>query len=148
MPDKMRAVPITLKKANIFVKKYHRHNLPVTGARFAIAALKDGRIAGVGIAGRPVARLLDDGKTLEILRVCTDGTKNANSFLYSRIRRIAQLMGYKKVITYTLRSESGASLRALDAKIEAITKPGSWNRKNRPRTQKEIYLQEKFRWIL
>ena len=69
----------------------------------------------MAIAGRPVARRLDDGKTLEVLRVCTDGTPNANSFLYGRVKRIAQLMGYEKIITYTLEEESGASLRAVGA---------------------------------
>ena len=83
------------------------------GGKFAVGAAVDGKLVGVAIAGRPVARRLDDGKTLEVLRVCTDGTPNANSFLYGRVKRIGQLMGYTKILTYTLEEESGASLRAV-----------------------------------
>jgi len=102
----MEAVPLHLKEANQFVAKYHRHNLPTTGCKFALGAAQDGKLVGVAIAGRPVARRLDDGKTLEVLRVCTDGTPNANSFLYGRVKRTALLMGYSKVLTYTLEEES------------------------------------------
>jgi hypothetical protein len=79
----------------------------VTGRKFALGAAVDGKLVGVAIAGRPVARKLDDGKTLEILRVCTNVTPNACSFLYGRVKRIAHLKGYEKVITYTLEEESG-----------------------------------------
>ena len=106
----MEAVPLHLREANEFVAKFHRHNRPTVGGKFALGAAVDGKLVGVAIAGRPVARRLDDGKTLEVLRVCTDGTRNANSFLYGRVKRIGQLMGYKKIITYTLEEESGASL--------------------------------------
>ena len=144
----MKAVPLTLREANKFVAKYHRHNKPVQGYKFAIGAVKDGRLVGVAIVGRPVARLLDDGKTAEILRVCTDGTKNANSFLYARCKRICQLMGYERIITYTLESESGASLRAIGAKIDGKVKPSSWNRPNRKRKSQSVYAKPKIRWIL
>jgi hypothetical protein len=113
----MEAVPLHLRDANAFVGKHHRHNLPTVGGKFAVGATVDGKLVGVAIAGRPVARRLDDGKTLEVLRVCTDGTPNANSFLYGRVKRIALLLGYSKVITYTLEEESGASLRAVGAQV-------------------------------
>ena len=103
----METLPLHLRQANEFVAKYHRHNLPVTGCKFSVGAAVEGKLVGVAIAGRPVARRLDDGKTLEVLRVCTDGTRNANSFLYGRVKRTAQWMGYEKVITYTLEEESG-----------------------------------------
>src|SRR5947199_9619686 len=112
----MCAVPLHLRKANEFVAKHHRHNPPTAGGKFALGASVDGKLVEVAIAGRPVARRLDDGKTLEVLRVCTDGTPNANSFLYGRVKRIALLMGYAKVVTYTLEEESGASLRAVSGK--------------------------------
>ena len=99
----LRVRPINLEDANIFVKNYHRHNLPVAGSKFAIAAEKGGLIVGVAICGRPISRNLDNGLTLEVYRVATDGTKNATSFLYTRCRRIAQLIGYEKIITYTFR---------------------------------------------
>jgi hypothetical protein len=95
----MDAVPLHLREANTFVAQHHRHNLPTVGGRFAVGATLAGKLVGVAIAGRPVARRLDDGKTLEEVWVCTDGTANANSFLYGRVKRIAHLMGYEKVIT-------------------------------------------------
>ena len=86
--------------------------------------------------GRPLSRMLCDGKTLEVLRCCTDGTKNACTFLYSRCARIAREMGYEKIITYILESETGVSLQAsgwsLDAKDVG---GGSWNRPSRPRDE-------------
>ena len=59
----------------------------------------------------PVSRYLDDGHTLEVNRLCTDGTKNACSFLYAAAWRAARAMGYRKIVTYILDTESGASLR-------------------------------------
>jgi len=144
----MRTIPLNLNEAAKFVKKYHRHNDPPTRSKFSIGATKEGKLVGVAIAGRPVARLLNDGRTLEIIRVCTDGTFNANSFLYSRVKKIALLMGYEKVITYTLQEESGASLKAIGAQIEAEVKAKSWNCKGRPRREQEVYKKPKYRWIL
>ena len=140
--------PTTLKSANEFLKKYHRHSAPVTGGRFAIMAELNGKIIGVGIAGRPISRHLDNGLTAEITRVCTDGTPNANSFIYGRMKRILQSMGYKKIITYTLASESGASLRAINAKIERTTKAEEWDRKARRRNSQAIYSEPKYRWAI
>ncbi len=144
----MEAVPITLKAANDFVRQHHRHNAPVTGCRFAIGCEVDGRLAGVAVAGRPVARRLDDGRTLEILRVCTDGTKNVCSFLYARAARVARLMGYAAVLTYTLEEESGASLRAVGAKVTGRVEPQQWSVPSRPRRRQPIYDLPKFRWQL
>jgi len=144
----LKAVPITLRQANEFVKKYHRHNKPVQGYKFCIGVEKDGKLVGVAIVGRPVARNLDDGKTAEITRVCTDGTKNANSFLYSRCKRICQLMGYERVITYTLQKESGSSLRAVGAVQEIEVRAATWDRPSRRRKEQKVYQEPKVRWRL
>jgi hypothetical protein len=96
----VEAVPIHLRDANQFIKDHHRHSLPTVGGKFAVGCEVDGRLVGVAIAGRPVARRLDDNKTLEILRVATDGTRNACSFLYARVVKIARLFGYSRIITY------------------------------------------------
>lgn len=104
--------PITLKEANNFVSKFHRHHKPTAGHKFSIAVYDDNRLVGVAICGRPVSRHLDNGKTLEINRLCTDGTHNACSILYGACRRIARDMGYQSVITYILKSENGVSLKA------------------------------------
>jgi hypothetical protein len=144
----MKAVPLHLREANEFVAKHHRHNLPVTGCKFAVGAAVAGKLVGVAIAGRPVARRLDDGKTLEVLRVCTDGTPNANSYLYGRVKRIAHLMGYERVITYTLEEEAGASLRAVGAQVVGTLKPKEWNVPSRPRESQAVYGKAKVKWEL
>lgn len=105
-------VPISLKEANAFVEQHHRHHKPVVGHKFSVAAAKDGKVVGVAIVGRPVSRHLDDGWTLEVNRLCTDGTRNACSFLYAAAWRCARNMGYKKLITYILDTETGSSLKA------------------------------------
>lgn len=104
--------PITLRAANAYVGQMHRHNIPVAGCKFAVSVVEGERLCGVAVAGRPVARKLDDGLTLEIIRVCTDGTHNACSILYGACSRCAKEMGYKRVVTYTLVSEPGSSLKA------------------------------------
>ncbi len=108
----LEIVPITLKEANAFVAEYHRHHGPVTGHKFSIGLSDGEKIVGVAITGRPVSRYLDDGWTLEVNRLCTDGTRNACSKLYAAAWRAARAMGYKRLITYILESENGASLRA------------------------------------
>lgn len=109
----LKIVPVKHAQANEFVRRLHRHNKPTLGAILcAGVANESGELCGVAIAGRPVARRLDDGMTLEVLRVCTDGTRNACSMLYSAIRKAATSLGYNSVITYTLPEEGGASLRA------------------------------------
>ena len=145
----MNFQPISLKQANEFISNHHRHNKPVAGHKFSIGLFDDeNKLVGVAICGRPVARMLDDGLTLEVLRVCTDATRNANSLLYSRVKKIAQLMGYRKVLTYTLTEESGASLRAVGAQKSGIVKPREWSREKRERNSQDVYKKEKIRWIL
>ncbi len=104
--------PMSLADANRFVAEHHRHHKPVRGHKFSLGCIANGRLAGVAIVGRPVSRYLDDGLTLEVNRLCTDGTKNACSFLYAAAARAARAMGYQRIITYTLDTEGGVSLRA------------------------------------
>ena len=144
----MEAVPLHIREANEFVRQYHRHNKPSAGGKFALGAAVEGKLVGVAIAGRPVARNLDNGKTLEVLRVCTDGTPNANSFLYSRVKRIAILMGYSMIITYTLQEESGASLKAVGAKIIGEVQPKEWSSPSRSRQSQDVYGKTKWKWAL
>jgi hypothetical protein len=109
----LKVVPLPLEDANEFVRRLHRHNKPVLGSKFSVGVRDEsGRLRGVAIVGRPVARLLDDGLTVEITRVCTDGTRNACSMLYGACRKAAKAMGYERIFTYTLPEEGGASLRA------------------------------------
>lgn len=109
---KMEIRPITFKAACDFVNKNHRHHRATVGCKFCIGLYENEEVIGVAICGRPVARRLDDGRTCEINRLCTDGTRNACSMLYGACCRVAKEMGYKKVITYILESENGSSLKA------------------------------------
>lgn len=129
----MKAIPIELKDTNAYVEQLHRHHAPVYRDKFRVAVEQDGEIIGVVQVDRPVSRVLDDGKTLEVVRLCTDGTPNTCSFLYSRAARIAQEMGYSKIITYILDSESGTSLLATGWTKEADIKGHAWGCKSRPR---------------
>lgn len=104
--------PITLRAANEYVAANHRHNQPTTGHKWSLALYDGERLCGVAIAGQPIARKLDDGLTIEVRRLVTDGTKDACSKLYGACARVAKEMGYRKIITYTLVSEPGTSLKA------------------------------------
>ena len=141
----LELTPITLKEANAFVALHHRHHKPVPGTKFCIAVSNDGEVCGVAIVGRPVARMLDDGWTLEVNRVATDGSRNACSILYGAAWRAAKAMGYKKLITYTLPEEGGASLRAAGWKCIGNAGGGSWNCKSRPRVDTHP-TQQKLKW--
>jgi len=138
-------IPCELDDANEFVQRHHRHHQPVQGHKFSIAAMNDDRIVGVAIVGRPVARLLDNGLTLEVTRVATDGTRNACSALYGACRRATFALGYKRLITYTLPEEGGSSLRASGWKTLGEAGGGTWNRKARPRIDKHP-TQKKILW--
>lgn len=138
----MTLVPLPLDEANAFVAKVHRHHGPVVGHKFSIGAEKDGEIVGVAIVGRPTSRHRDDGLTLEVTRLATDGTKNACSFLYGASARAAFSLGYKKIGTYILISENGASLRAAGWRLIGERGGGSWSVPSRPRIDKHP-LQKK-----
>ena len=143
----MQAVPIELKEANNFVNLLHRHHNAVYRDKFRIGCIDDSnKLIGVVQLGRPVSRCLDDGKTIEVVRLCTDGTKNACSFLYARAARVAKLMGYSKIITYILESESGTSLKASGWIKEADIKGHNWNCPSRPRNT-QAPTCNKQRWV-
>ena len=140
-------VPITLAEANAFVEQNHRHHEKTAGHKFsvAVADTENGEIVGVAIVGRPVSRHLDNGWTLEVNRLCTDGTKNACSMLYAAAWRAARAMGYKKLITYILDSESGTSLKAAGWKCIGQAGGLRWTGKRRP--QVDLYpAQMKIKW--
>lgn len=126
--------PVKLPEANAFVRLHHRHHKPVVGHKFSLGAVMGGELVGVAIIGRPVSRMRDDGKTLEVTRLCTDGTRNACSFLYGASARAAFALGYQRIGTYILASEGGASLRATGWKLLGERGGGSWDRESRSRT--------------
>lgn len=142
------AIPLSLPEANKFVSAHHRHHGPVAGHKFSLAATLGGEIVGVAIVGRPVSRLLDDGLTLEVSRLCTDGTRNACSFLYGAAARAAFALGYRRIGTYILASESGCSLRASGWRLLGQRGGGAWGRTGRPRvdmhpTEPKLYFERR-----
>lgn len=141
----MKPIPLELKETNMYVAMLHRHLTPIYRDKFRLGAVKHGKLVGVIQVGRPVARCLDNGLTLEVLRLCSDGTRNVCSFLYTRAARIASEMGYAGIITYILDSESGASLRAAGWTRDSTVRGHSWSCPSRPRSS-DAPMCDKQRW--
>lgn len=141
----LEVVPLTLREARAYVDDAHRHHRAPQGGLFAIGAAIGGQIVAAAIVGRPIARMLDDGWTAEVTRLASDGTPNTCSMLYAACWRAARAMGYRRLVTYTLDSEPGTSLRAAGWKEVGRAGGGSWSRRGRPRVDLHP-LQEKVRW--
>ncbi len=154
-----RLIPVTLKEAKAFVDLHHRHNLPPLTWKFGVGlANGDASLVGVAMAGLPKARMLMQREpyTLEVNRVCTNGSRNANSMLYGAIARAAKALGYRRLVTYTLAEESGSSLRGagwtVDAELPARD-VGHWSdHPNTSTPQRDLFGNErrppgaKIRW--
>ena len=142
----MEIAPITFREASDYINRLHRHHRATVGCKFCLSVVDDnGEIHGVAVCGRPVSRRYDNGYTLEVNRVCSDGTRNVCSMLYGACCRIAKEMGYRKVITYTLVSEDGASLKASNFICEGEAGKPHWTGK-RNRGQ-DIPAEMKLRWV-
>ena len=141
----MEIRPITFRTACDFVKEFHRHHGATVGCKFCIGLFDGEKMVGCAICGRPVSRYYDDGLTCEINRLCTDGTRNACSMLYGASCRVAKEMGYKKIITYILESENGASLKASGFICEG--KAGGTHWTGARDKEQNIPNEYKTRWI-
>lgn len=139
---KFRHVRIELEEANAFVRQHHRHHKPVVGHLFSLGCVFNDRIVGVVIVGRPVSRMRDDGSTAEVTRLCTDGTKDACSFLYGAAAKASFALGFERIGTYILASEPGTSLTASGWRNLGERGGGSWSVPSRPRVDKHP-LQKK-----
>lgn len=137
--------PITLREANAFVAAHHRHHGPTRGCLFCVAVSDAVRVVGVAIVGRPVARMLQDGFTAEVLCVCTVGDRNVCSKLYGASWRACRALGYRRLVTYTLPEEGGTSLRAAGWTCIGEAGGGSWSRADRKRVDTHP-TQTKMRW--
>lgn len=153
--------PMTRDEAFAFIEKHHRHLGAPVGHLFAIGCydlashnaymslgapeVDWSSVVGVVTVGRPVARELQDGWSCEVTRCCTDGTKNACSMLYGAAWRAARALGYQRLVTYTLKTEGGASLRASGFSVVGEVTARSWDRPSRPRVDVHP-LQAKLRW--
>lgn len=143
----LELVPITRDEAQAFVSRHHRtHAKRPVGWRFGVGAARDGAVVGVAMVSNPKARMLNDGWTVEVIRVCVlEGFKNACSMLYAACWRAARALGFRRLITYTLPSEGGASLRGAGWTLVGEAGGGSWSRRERPRVD-EHPTQRKLRW--
>lgn len=144
----LKIIPMTLSQANELVRLLHRHHMPTVGHRWSIGCIDGERICGAAICGRPVARLTDQYKILEVNRLVTDGTKNACSMLYGRCARIAREMGFDLIQTAILDSEPATSLKAAGWTFDRIVKGRNWNcpsrggrRTDQPMCDKQIWVK-------
>jgi hypothetical protein len=143
----LHAVHIELAEANALVESWHRHHKPAVGHRFSIGVMDDeGVLHGAAIIGRPVARMVSSRDVAEVTRLVTDGTKNACSLLYAASARMAAAGGYKRIQTYILGDETGASLRAAGWTYEGETGGGDWNRPSRGDRRTDQPMTIKGRW--
>lgn len=142
---RLALVPLGRDEANAFVEKHHRHHGRVQGCKFACGAALDGRLRGVAIVGRPVSKELDDGWTMEVVRLASDGTPHVCSLLYAASWRAGRAIGFTRGITYILASEPGTSLKAAGWKPVFEVKGRSWSRPKRARIDKHPTV-DKVRW--
>lgn len=144
------AVPVKIAEAKSFVENFHRHAKAPVSALFAVGVSDGAQLVGVAMVGRPVARVLDDGETAEVIRCCVidSAPRNASSFLYGRCWQAARALGWRRLVTYTLQTESGASLRGAGWRTVAELRardPAHWQ--SRPgREWQTVVGQAKFRW--
>ncbi len=149
----LELVPISIKAACAFVASHHRtHRKRKVIARFAVAVARDGGVVAVAITGNPKAKALQDGWTAEVVRVCSiderpDGehASCACSMLYATSWRAARALGFRRLVTYSLPEEGGASLRGAGWTLIGEAGGGSWSRRERPRVD-EHPTQCKLRW--
>lgn len=155
MIDDLELIPITLREANAFVRRHHRHHKPDRGCRLVVGCARGAVVVGVAVAGRPKARNLNDGWTAEVTRCCVDDpidkaengghASGATSLLYAACWRAARAIGYRRLVTYTLPEEGGASLRGAGWTLIGEAGGGSWSRTERPRVDCHP-TQTKIRW--
>jgi len=141
----MKTRPVTLAEAKAFIGEFHRHHKAPIGHRFSIGAEQNGKLIGVVVIGRPVARKTPQYSVAEVTRLCTDGTKNACSFLYSVAARVAREMGFERIQTFILPTECGTSLKAAGWKFDGVSNAASWQTRTGRRSDQPT--EPKHRWV-
>ncbi len=142
----MKAVRVELSEANSFIAEVHRHHKPVQGHRFSIGVEHGGKLVGVAVVGRPVARMTDQKNVAEVTRLATDGTRNACSFLYAQCARAAQELAFTSIQTFILATEPGTSLRAAGWINRGASAGGDWNRPSRGGRRTDQPMEPKIKW--
>lgn len=140
---------LTLREAHRFVNLHHRHHEASRGGIFALGAFVAGVLVGVIVVGRPLAAATQaKGLIAEVLRCATREEDHATprghakcipSRLYAQARRVWQTMGGFRIETKILREEPGTSLLAAGWLDEGPTGGGSWDRKKRPRQNRNLF---------
>jgi len=145
---KLYPVPLELREANDAIAKWHRHHKPTNWHRFSVGCVdEEGVLHGVAVIHKPVARLAGHPRDiLEVSRVATDGTPNACSILYGASAKVAKALGYLKIQTYTLPSESGSSLRAAGWVCEGKAGGGQWRHTDGKPRRTDQPVEKKLRW--
>lgn len=147
----LQLAEISRKEARAFILDHHRHNPPPAGDRWRHAVYNGRELVAVAMIGRPVARMIDHTKVVEVNRLCVDHgldqelTWKACSMLYGAAADEAKARGFEKIITYTLETERGMSLRYARWKKDGMTRGGTWNRPSRARQDKSPTCR-KIRW--
>jgi len=145
-----RIIPLSLREANDFVDAHHRHSARTSndGGKFAIGLEMAGELVGAAIVGRPIARLLQQPGTAELLRCCVGpgAPDGAGKQLNSRCKRIWQLMCGVRLVTYTLSREAGGSLSGAGFRrvAEAHSNDSKWQQ--RGRAARPLADEPKTRW--
>lgn len=134
--SRLLLVPVELKTANEFVERLHRHHTRIQGHRFSLGATVGEKLVGVAIVGRPVGGSNQD-RWVEVTRCCTDGTRNACSFLYGAAAKAAKQLGYERIQTYILDEETGVSLKASGWTYERMSHPVGWHHDG-PRSARHV----------
>jgi hypothetical protein len=146
----LKIVPLELRELNELVEKWHRHHKKVQGHRFSIGVMetKTGELVGGCSVGRPVARKLNAKEILEVTRLVTNGTKNACSILYACAARVGRELGYKKIQTYILETESGHSLKVSGWTLEDDNcGGGQWKHTDGKPRRTDQPICKKQRWV-
>lgn len=122
----LKLVHVELREANEFIEKLHRHHKRIQGHRFSVGVMDGDQLVGVAVVGRPVGGQ-HQSDWVEVTRLCTDGTRNACSFLYGAAARAGKALGFKRIQTYILAEEDGASLKASNWSFERMSHPIGWH---------------------
>lgn len=136
--------PITVRAACDQVSILHRHLPRVIGGLFGSTLWADEKLVAVGIASLPKAKASQDGFTMEVSRLATDGYRNACSRLYGALCRAAAAVGYRRALTFTRLDEPGTSLRAAGFRDDGLTREQSWDRPSRSRSAEPSQVR---RWV-
>ena len=144
----LHLVPVRFREAAAFLQGWHRHHAPPPGQIFVIGAADEhGVLRAIAIVGRPVARHLDDGATLEVTRTCRDGALNANSLLYGAAWQAAKTLGYTRLITYTPGRGKRCRLHGANRRVAAHRPPRrGWHTPSRPRLTRGTECVARIPW--